>query len=1179
MAALPPFNPGIDENDLDLQQALAQSYLPIADNQSENDLHEIQRHLLDFDDGLSSSHYSSLPVTPTEKSRPELSFDDRDVTNATLPRIEPARTLPIPNWSDSDLSISAGPSRSSRSSGSSGSPAGASGFLHPLPTRKRALDADHTSSTRLFREPKSRKTTPTPRALENGASNNLLPDLDIQELLGLPDSDDLHDLEEEHKAAETWLKEKREQERRDAEFARSLQESFNQGYSEPSSLGHAAWNQPSSQSTSMLPPLKPAMRSPLAQTIFSAGPSGTLSHRRPAPPEPAPPKPKSYIDLSSDSDVEELAGDPFIHRHNTAWNNNRLGQVSLQNPMRYGSFTQCNFPAQTSGYSYGYGYGSTNPALNTSSHLAFDLLSAGLPSNMPGSFTMDAMSRATSALGPPFPLPYTNIGSNYDSKLDLYETRDPQETNDELKKLLENIRPDQDLDSNREGTPEAMQYPLLEHQKLGLAWMKSMEEGSNKGGILADDMGLGKTIQALALMVTRPSSDPERKTTLIIAPVALIQQWKREIEKKLKPGRHQLSVFVLHGEKRGATFNTLKKHDVVLTTFGTLASEHKRWEKADEMRRKNPQTYRNLSADAFQLPILGDNSKWYRVILDEAQCIKNKSTRSARACFVIKSTHRWCMSGTPMMNNVDELFSLICFLRIGPYNSSERFSATFSRPLKNYDKGVQERAMGQLQALLKAILLRRMKTSKIDGKPILQLPPRTTEKVHAVFSEDEKEFYSALEGKIQLQFNRYLKAGTVGRNYSNVLVLLLRLRQCCCHPHLIKDFGVETNANTSEIDLMANAKLLESGVVMRLRENEASECPVCIDAVENAIIFFPCGHCICAECWARVSDPSQLVAMGEDNPNSFPKCPNCRTRIDPKKITDNVSFKKVFCPEETGDDAGNEEQPPKAGEDEVDESSDSDSEDDDDNGDGDIRNFIVDDDEDPNAPSRPKKSKRKDRKGKGKAHRDKKRTLADLKKDSLKNAKAKQKYLKHLAKNWITSAKIDKTMEVLHDIQMQGHGEKTIIFSQFTSLLDLLEVPIVKEGWGYRRYDGSMKPVQRNEAVIEFSDNPNCKIMLVSLKAGNAGLNLTAASRVIIFDPFWNPYIEEQAIDRAHRIGQMRPVIVHRILVENTVEDRILELQDKKRELIEGALDEGASRNIGRLGTRELAYLFGVGPR
>jgi SNF2 family DNA or RNA helicase len=119
-----------------------------------------------------------------------------------------------------------------------------------------------------------------------------------------------------------------------------------------------------------------------------------------------------------------------------------------------------------------------------------------------------------------------------------------------------------------------------------------------------------------------------------------------------------------------------------------------------------------------------------------------------------------------------------------------------------------------------------------------------------------------------------------------------------------------------------------------------------------------------------------------------------------------------------------------------------------------------------------------------------------------------------------------------------------------------------------------MNITERNESVARFTDDPEVKIMLVSLKAGNAGLNLIAASHVILFDPFWNPYVEDQAIDRAHRIGQTKDVFVHRLLIENTVEDRIIHLQEQKRELISGALDEGGSMNVSRLDVRELAYLF-----
>lgn len=201
-----------------------------------------------------------------------------------------------------------------------------------------------------------------------------------------------------------------------------------------------------------------------------------------------------------------------------------------------------------------------------------------------------------------------------------------------------------------------------------------MEDSDNKGGILADDMGLGKTLQAIALMVSRPSNNPERKSTLVVAPVALMQQWKREIEKLLRPGRYQLSVFILHGDKRSTDFRDLKHYDVVLTTFGTLSSELKRKEKYEQLHKESGSTEPLPRAVVRMLPCLGPTSKWHRVIVDEAQCIKNRNTKSALACCQIDATYRWCMSGTPMMNNVEELHSLIKFLRIRPYSSLERFN-------------------------------------------------------------------------------------------------------------------------------------------------------------------------------------------------------------------------------------------------------------------------------------------------------------------------------------------------------------------------------------------------------------------------------------------------------------------------------------------------------------------------
>jgi SNF2 family DNA or RNA helicase len=143
-------------------------------------------------------------------------------------------------------------------------------------------------------------------------------------------------------------------------------------------------------------------------------------------------------------------------------------------------------------------------------------------------------------------------------------------------------------------------------------------------------MGLGKTIQAIALMVSRRSSDPARKTNLLVAPVALLRQWEAEIKTKLKPDReHRLSTYLYHGTGRITTWENLRKYDVVITTYGTLAAEFKRKQRIDGLKKLNPNWISFSAKD--KLPVLGDECKFHRIILDEAQNIKNKATKSAQA--------------------------------------------------------------------------------------------------------------------------------------------------------------------------------------------------------------------------------------------------------------------------------------------------------------------------------------------------------------------------------------------------------------------------------------------------------------------------------------------------------------------------------------------------------------------
>ena len=379
---------------------------------------------------------------------------------------------------------------------------------------------------------------------------------------------------------------------------------------------------------------------------------------------------------------------------------------------------------------------------------------------------------------------------------------------------------------------------------------------------------------------------------------------------------------------------------------------------------------------------------------------------------------------------------------------------------------------------------------------------------------------------------------------------------------------------------------------------ENFECPVCLDADLNPCIITPCGHTVCGECVQKLLDPTRGIRDGREVAGAA-KCPTCRGELKAAMITDYKHFCRVHAPEklDPADRTASEEP-------DSDSDSDSDSEDDEEaeeeaddiDENGDLADFVVPDgdgsDYEAEAPdevvdeeasqdgpvAKTKRQKKKGVKGKGKAKAKAKTkvTLAQLKKESLRNKAAKAKYLRRLRKNWISSAKIERTMQLVSDIVAKDPTEKILIFSQFTSLLDLLEVPMLERHMRYQRYDGSMSMSDRADAIERFMDNADERIMLLSLKAGNAGLNLANASQVIILDPFWNPYVEEQAIDRAHRMPQQREVTVHRVLVPDTVEDRICQIQDKKREMIDTALDEKSSKSLTRLGARELRFIFGM---
>ncbi len=171
------------------------------------------------------------------------------------------------------------------------------------------------------------------------------------------------------------------------------------------------------------------------------------------------------------------------------------------------------------------------------------------------------------------------------------------------------------------------------------------------------------------------------------------------------------------------------------------------------------------------------------------------------------------------------------------------------------------------------------------------------------------------------------------------------------------------------------------------------------------------------------------------------------------------------------------------------------------------------------------------------------------------------------------SAKIRELLRILHK---ETPEHKVIVFSQFTTMLDLMEPFLQRAGIKFTRYDGSMKNDDREASLKRLREDTATRVLLCSLKCGSLGLNLTAATRVVILEPFWNPFVEEQAIDRVHRLTQTVDVTVYKLTVADTIEQRILELQERKRQLAEETIEGGMRKKKGgvKLGLNELLQLF-----
>ena len=309
--------------------------------------------------------------------------------------------------------------------------------------------------------------------------------------------------------------------------------------------------------------------------------------------------------------------------------------------------------------------------------------------------------------------------------------------------------------------PKGLNATLRDYQHDGLTWLQNLMQ-LGMGGILADDMGLGKTLQTLAHILCEKNAQRLQQPALIIVPTSLIANWQDEAA-HFTP---QLKVLVLHGQQRHTLFAQIAEADIVISTYALLSRDSQ-----------------HLLAQ-----------EWHMVILDEAQTIKNPRSKAAVCVSQLHAQQRLCLTGTPLENNLGELWSLFNFLMPGWLGDNKSFTRQYRTPI---EKHADEQRLTHLKGRLQPFILRRSKQQVAR-----ELPAKTEITQYIDLTSTQRDRYETLRLAMDKKVREEIQRVGIARSHIVVLEALLRLRQVCC------DLRLLSAADAQQYTSQSSAKML-----------------------------------------------------------------------------------------------------------------------------------------------------------------------------------------------------------------------------------------------------------------------------------------------------------------------------------------------------------------------------------